>query len=43
MHRFQCHGTPADQIVVEHIVIVHSDECKRGFWNLGRVQELIKG
>ena len=43
MHRFQGHGTPGDQIVVGDIVIVHSDERKRGFWNLGRVEELIKG
>ena len=43
VHRFQGHGTPGDQIVVGDIVIVHNDERKRGFWNLGRVEELIKG
>ena len=30
-------------IKVGDIVVVHSDEKRRGFWNLGKIEELIVG
>lgn len=42
-HRFHSEGTTGQRIAVGDVVVIHSDEKKRGFWNLGKVEEKVKG
>lgn len=42
-HRYGIEHSSGVRITVGDIVVVHSDEKWRGFWNLGKVEELISG
>ena len=42
-HRFGPHGIKGEYISVGDVVIIHNEDKKRGFWKLGRVEEVIKG
>ena len=42
-HRINSRPSTGPMIKVGDIVVVHSDEKRRGFWNLGKIEELIVG
>uniref|UniRef100_A0A1X7UAA3 DUF5641 domain-containing protein n=1 Tax=Amphimedon queenslandica TaxID=400682 RepID=A0A1X7UAA3_AMPQE len=43
VHRFHNQGSTGPNIAVGDVVVIHNEDCKRGFWNLGRIKELIPG
>lgn len=43
IHRFHKQGSVGQKIAEGDTVIVHSKSCKRGFWNLVIIKELIRG
>ena len=42
-HRFNNKGSQGQQIALGDIVVVHTNEKRRGFWNLGKIEELFTG
>ena len=42
-HKIPRGTTEKPQVTVGDIVLVHDDSRKRGFWNLGKVEEIISG
>ena len=43
VHRFHNQGSTGPNIAVGDVVVIHNEDRKRGFWNLGRIKELISG
>ena len=42
-HRYYSPEGKGAKVAIGDMVVVHSDSKKRGFWNLGRIEELING
>ena len=42
-HRGSAKASTGEKIKIDDIVVVHSDDKKRGFWDLGRIEDIIKG
>ena len=42
-HCFNNKGSPGHQIALGDTVVVHSNEKRCGFWNLGKIEELFTG
>lgn len=42
-HRYSMRSTDGVEIAIGDIVVIHSDEKHRGFWNLGKIEETIRG